>query len=263
MPVLNMNLSQIIQGLKGLVSNGRHRFEGLEGAEAAIGHHFKDPLLLQTALTHPSCLNRPDVHQSNQRLEFLGDSVLGLILSEALYTAFPLEQEGYLTQAKASLAKGVFLCGLARELKLGEHLMLSPQALAEGTDQQDKALEDVLESIVGAVYLDAGYAETRELVLSWYGDFADHVTKAVEVSNPKGRLQECLQKTGNPSRPTYEVVGSRGSQHERTFTIEVSYEGRALGKGKGKNRKAAEAAAARAALKQLESKRGSRSKKKA
>ena len=222
-----------------------------------LAYTFHDPRLLERALTHPSCLHEGrGATESNQRLEFLGDAVLQLIVTEALFTLFPGEREGRLSQRRAALAKGTFLSGLARELGLDSCLRLGASEEAAGGRDKAAALEDAFEALVGALYLDSDLPTIQRLVLAWYGDLPARLAAVEEDDNPKGRLQELVQPIHGNQALRYEVVGTYGADHAREFEVAVFLRDRHLGQGRGTSKKLAEEAAALAALATLEKERG-------
>jgi ribonuclease-3 len=224
-----------------------------DSLEHRIGHAFRDPALLARALTHPSWLqDHPGADESNQRLEFLGDAVLQLILTEALFALFPAEREGTLSKRRAALANGAFLARLARELGIPAGLRLGGSEEAGGGRDKAAALEDACEALVGAVYLDSDLPTVRRVVLGWYGDLAARLAKVEDGENPKGRLQERIQPAHGNEALRYDVVAVEGADHARAYEIAVSLHDRELGRGRGPSKKLAEEAAARAALETLE-----------
>ena len=170
-------------------------------------------------MTHRSCGST-----NYERLEFLGDSVLGLIISEELYHRHPGLNEGTLSRMRANLVRGKTLAELARERELGEWLHLGESELKSGVFNRDSILADVVESIIGALFLDQGMAATREFVLSVFGDRLDQVaTDSESLKDPKTRLQEILQSFGLPL-PDYALLESTGKPHEKVFTVECRVE---------------------------------------
>lgn len=221
--------------------------------EKRLGHAFGRPELLTEALTHPSYLqDHPQAGPHNQRLEFLGDSVLHFLLTDALYREFPGDREGLLSRRRAVLTKGKFLSRLARDLGLDHAVRLGRSEEDAGGRDRDSILEDALEAVVGAVFLDSGIAETRRLVLEWYGPLAARLDGTEQVENPKGRLQELVQPRHGNDALRYSVDVTSGPRHAREFTVSVHLQDRLLGTGRGSSKKAAEEAAARAALKTLQ-----------
>ncbi len=224
----------------------------LRAFEKRIGYTFRNRSLLNEALTHPSRQGEDgSATAHNQRLEFLGDSVLGLILSEELFRLHPDAREGELSRQRATLVCGPFVSGLARELGIGERLHLSRSEVETGGRDRDKSLEDALEALVGAVYLDGGLAAARRVVLGWYRDIPGHLAKAAPADNPKGRLQEEIQALYAGEGPLYRVVREDGPSHDPHFEIEVRFRGRTLGSGSGSSKKEAESRAAEGALRAL------------
>jgi ribonuclease-3 len=223
--------------------------ERLHTLETRLGYHFRNQALLVEALTHPSYLqDHPEAAPHNQRLEFLGDSVLQFILTEALFAEFTAEREGVLSRRRAVLAKGGFLTQMARDLGIAAALRLSKSE--EGTGGRDRAsiLEDAFEALVGAVYLDSDLATTRARVLAWYGPLAARLVSSEDAENPKGRLQELIQPVHGNTALRYEVTATTGPRHAREFAVAVFLHDRQLGTGSGSSKKVAEEVAARAAL---------------
>ena len=216
-----------------------------------LGHSFRDENLLRLALTHPSVAHdakAPIPH--NQRLEFLGDSVLGIILSHALYEKFPDADEGQLTKSRAKLVNSGSLSLHGRSLGLGAHLILSRGEENTGGRERASALTDAFEAVLGAIYLDGGLAAAREFILREFAaDFSELVAPQA-IENPKGELQELLQAK-SPTAPAYETISAEGPDHDRSFTCAVLHDGAELARGAGKSKRAAESDAALAALKKL------------
>jgi ribonuclease-3 len=227
--------------------------DALDQLEARIGHTFRDRSLLERAVTHASLLqDRPEVGESNQRLEFLGDAVLQLVLTETLFTLFPGDREGLLSKRRAALANGTFLASLARDIGLDQCLRLSVSEESTGGRTRASALEDAFEALVGAVYLDDGLPAARRVVLTLYGDLATRLASAEEIENPKGRLQEIVQPLHGNNALRYEVVNVLGEDHAREYEVVVLLLERPIGTGRGSSKKLAEEAAARVALGAIE-----------
>ena len=220
--------------------------------ESRVGHVFRDRSLLERALTHPSLLPVLRGAESNQRLEFLGDAVLQLLLSEALYAEFPGEREGVLSRRRAILANGTTLALLARELGLDQALRLGPSEESSGGRQRTSALGDAFEALLGAVYLDAGLEAARAVVRAAYGPLPKRLAALGDEKTPKSRLQELVQPRHGNDALTYQVVATEGEDHRRTFEVSVSLLGREIGRGRGSSKKAAEEAAAEAGLREME-----------
>ncbi len=216
-----------------------------------LGHTFRDENLLRLALTHPSVAhdaNAPIPH--NQRLEFLGDSVLGIILSHALYEKFHDADEGQLTKSRAKLVNSGSLALHGRSLGLGAQLILSRGEENTGGRERASALTDAFEAVLGAVFLDGGLTAAREFVLREFAaDFKELVAPEA-IENPKGELQELLQAK-SPTAPAYETISAEGPDHDRSFVCAVLHDGTELARGSGKSKRAAESDAALAALKKL------------
>ena len=217
-----------------------------------IGYAFRDAKLLATAVTHPSWLqDHPGETETNQRLEFLGDAVLQLVLTEALFQLFPADREGELSQRRASLTKGVFLFQLARELGLDACLRLGRSEESGGGRTRAAALEDAFEAVIGALYLDSDLPTARRVVLGIYGPLAERLSYAT-ADNPKGRLQELVQPRHGNDALRYEVTRTEGADHARAYEVSVFLLTRHLGTGRGTSKKLAEEAAAHEALKALQ-----------
>ena len=226
----------------------------LEQLQSRLTYRFRDPALLELALTHTSYLpEHPDVAESNQRLEFLGDAVLQLVLTEALFQLFPGDREGVLSKRRSVLTKGVFLVELARELGLDACLRLGTSEESAGGRQRAGALEDAFEAVVGALYLDSDLVVTRRIVLGLYGHLPDRLASTEDAENPKGRLQELVQPVHGNHALRYEVISVEGQDHARAYEIAVFLNDRDIGRGRGSSKKQAEESAARAALETLNS----------
>jgi len=226
----------------------------LEQLQSRLTYRFRDPDLLELALTHTSYLpEHPDVAESNQRLEFLGDAVLQLVLTEALFQLFPGDREGVLSKRRSVLTKGVFLVELARELGLDACLRLGTSEESAGGRQRAGALEDAFEAVVGALYLDSDLVVTRRIVLGLYGHLPDRLASTEDAENPKGRLQELVQPVHGNHALRYEVISVEGQDHARAYEIAVFLNDRDIGRGRGSSKKQAEESAARAALETLNS----------
>ncbi len=215
--------------------------------EQKLGYKFKNPELLRTALTHSSYANEFSC-ASNERLEFLGDAVIGSIVSVMFYEKYPALSEGGLSRAKAQLVNEKSFAKYARELDLGKCLSLGKGEESSGGRDRESNLEDAFEAVVGAVYLDAGYAETFEIVAELLGcDFE----KEIFPRDAKTELQQIVQRK-NGCVPEYRVVCERGPQHRKTFVTEVRVFSGLVGTGEGSSKKRSEQAAACDALSKLE-----------
>jgi ribonuclease III len=222
----------------------------LQTLQKRIGYTFKRPELLRESLVHPSYLpEHPKETVHNQRLEFLGDAVLDLILSEKLFHLYPDEREGLLTQYRAILAKGLFLSDMGEELGLHRCLMMSRAEIQNQGQKRPSSLEDALEALVGAIYLDSDFPTVRDVVLGWYGDLQEQIASYKGRSNPKGRLQELVQPDHGNEAIRYETSATEGKAHERSFEVQLLINDKLEATGRGKTKKEAEEKAAALALK--------------
>ena len=218
--------------------------------EQALGLDFRDRGLLRQALTHRSYVNETSGNDADsyERLEFLGDVVVRLIVSEELYHRLPDCDEGGLTRRWTALLSQRGLATIAERLDVAPYLLLGRGFEATGGRHNETVLGDVMESLIAAVYLDAGYNATRRFVLSAMSAEIDAACRPDwRPDNPKAELQELLQGQGRPT-PVYRVVDSSGPAHQPQFTVEALADGQRLGTGTGRSKSAAETAAARAAL---------------
>ncbi len=214
-----------------------------------IGYRFNDPDKLRLAVTHPSWLqDHPEETESNQRLEFLGDAVLQLALTEALFDLYPEEREGALSKRRAALTKGHYLARLAREIDLAPALRLAASEEQTGGRERPAALEDAFEALIGAIYADSDFPTVRAIVFRLYGDIAQRLKSVIHHENPKGQLQEKVQPTLGNSAIRYEVSHIAGEDHAREYEARVYLRGEHLGTGRGTSKKTAEEKAAREAL---------------
>lgn len=179
-----------------------------------IGHNFKQPELLEQALTHRSADNT-----HNERLEFLGDAVLQVVISSALYSQFPKIDEGDLSRMRSNLVRGETLAEIGKEFNLGSCLRLGPGELKSGGTRRASILADAVEAIIGAIYLDAGIDVATEKVLSWYQQRLQRIEPGAAQKDPKTRLQEWLQARKHEV-PKYQVINITGAAHNQQFTVE-------------------------------------------
>ena len=218
--------------------------------EERIGYSFQNPELLTEALTHPSVRHekqRP--HLDNQRLEFLGDAVLQLVITEHLFARFADAAEGRLTTRRSRLVSRESLKAHAAKLDLGRHLLLGHGEEASGGRRRDSTLADAFEALLGALYLDGGYTTVRDFLLEEMHEELDRLEEEPLEINPKGQLQEILQAI-SPRSPVYELLSQEGREHEKTFSVRVVWGDHVLGEGIGRSKKLAESAAALIALKE-------------
>ena len=214
--------------------------------QRALGYEFADPQLLARALTHRSAGG-----PNNERLEFLGDSIVNHVIAEALFQRYPRAREGELSRMRASLVKGEALADIAAQLQLGEHLLLGPGERKSGGHRRASILADALEAVAGAILLDSDIDTCRRCVVSWFGPRLEQLTLASAGKDPKTRLQEYLQGRGNPL-PSYELLEILGEDHDQQFEVACRVQQPALvARGTGSSRRRAEQAAARSALERL------------
>ena len=219
--------------------------------QVRLGRRFRDENLLRLALTHPSVAHESGAPtQHNQRLEFLGDAVLGLVLTQKLYEQFPAFDEGPLTKARAKLVNRKTLAERARAIGLGAHLVLSRGEEMHGGRDRASALADAFEALLGAIFLDGGFDAAREFILREFGAAFGELSALPNMENPKGELQELLQSR-SPHAPEYQTLSATGPDHDRVFECVVRHEGVELARGSGKSKKDAESDAALVALKKL------------
>jgi len=220
----------------------------LSQLEAALGYKFKDISLLKLAVTHPSVAHEQGRSvQHNQRLEFLGDSVLGLAVTRALYDKFTQVSEGPLTKARAQLINRRTLADQAKRIHLSEYLILSRGEEANSGRERISASADAFEAVIGAIFIDGGYEVARDVVIHCFHAAFGDMNSIPTLDNPKGELQEILQSR-SPSSPVYKIVSTTGPDHDRDFECVVTHDGVELGRGKGKSKKGAESEAAINAL---------------
>jgi ribonuclease III len=217
--------------------------------EEQIGYKFRNSLLLAEALTHPSVGHETQRHHfNNQRLEFLGDAILQLVITEYLYQRFSSEAEGQLTKLRSRLVSRESLRVRAAALDLGQYLMIGRGEEASGGRKRSSTLADAYEALIGAIYLDSDLETARKFILSQSKPDLDQVAAAPVDINPKGHLQELLQSI-SPSSPAYETVSESGPEHDKTFIVKCVWERMTLGEGSGRSKKQAETAAAADAMK--------------
>lgn len=217
--------------------------------QSLIGYRFKRNELLQQALSHRSYARAAN----NERLEFLGDSVLSLIISNFIYRRFDGASEGRLSRIRASLVKQETLARVARKIHLGDCILLGGGELKSGGFRRDSILADGLEALIAAIYLDSNYAEAEKVVLYLFDDLLQGIDAQRSMKDPKTRLQEYLQAKQQPL-PNYTVVQTSGKSHDQVFTVRCEIlESGLQGEGRGSSRKKAEQQAALNILNQLES----------
>ena len=220
----------------------------LSPLEVQLGYTFRDRALLRLALTHPSIAHESEIPMPhNQRLEFLGDAVLGQVIAIELYNRFPAFGEGPLTKARAQLVNQRMLAEQSRALGLNQFLIMSRGELGHRGNERPSALADAYEAVIGAIYLDGGYEAASQFVLRCFRESFGEFSALPNLSNPKGELQELLQSKSNQP-PCYETIDASGPDHDRHFECAVIHEGQELARGRGKSKRAAESDAAIAVL---------------
>lgn len=216
----------------------------MQELQKIIGYQFKNQKLLELALTHPSLAKQ----ENNQRLEFLGDAVIGLVVARIIYDIFPKEQEGELARRQASLVRGETLAQVARDINLGEALRVATSEIQSGGRDNPSNLEDAMEALLGAIYLDGGLTAVEEFAQPRWKKLAENVRSAPK--DAKTALQEWAQGSGLPL-PAYVLVETIGSAHSPVFTIEVTVKGYAPVQAKAASKRAAEQVAAGILLERL------------
>ena len=224
----------------------------IKNLEKKLGYEFKDISILKNALIHPSYLNEKHVERiySNQRLEFFGDSVLSLAVSEYIFTNLKYFPEGKLTEIRAKVVCEEALAKMAKKLCVGDFIVLGKGEKKSGGSSRPSTLSDAMEAIIAAVYLDGGFEAAKRLVLSNLSDDIDALAKADNiVSNYKSDLQEYVQSKGKELY--YEVLSEEGPEHAKSFEVAAFVDGTMISKGKGTSKKKAEQEAARIAYLKL------------
>jgi len=215
-----------------------------------LGHRFSDSALLEQALTHRSFGS-----SNNERLEFLGDAVLGMVISEMLYRHFPAASEGDLSRLRSVLVKGEALAKMARAIDLGDQLRLGSGELKSGGFRRDSILAGAYEAIIGAILLDAGFTACRTYLVTWFDPLLQNLSLGDEHKDPKSRLQEYLQGKG-AALPVYKLLTVSGGGHAQHFEVQCYLEGVSADfRGEASSRRKAEQAAATVALNGLKVKR--------
>ncbi len=224
----------------------------LAALQQTLGISFNDPPRLEQALVHSSYINENPgfAPASNERLEFLGDAVLGLVVAEKLYQDFPHSAEGGMTRLRAALVRRDTLARIARNIKLGDYLYLGKGEEASGGRRKSANLAGALEAMIAAIFLDQSSTTTREVILRLFNEELQKVASQGVGVDYKSQLQELIQAREQQA-PAYQLVEAMGPDHDRRFTVEVRACDTVLGRGSGKSKKMAETEAARAALEQL------------
>jgi ribonuclease-3 len=220
----------------------------VSGLMKKLGYQFQQVALLEQALTHRSCKG-----EHNERLEFLGDALLSMVIAEALYQHFPKAREGDLTRMRSSLVKGITLAEIAKELELAEYLRLGPGEMKSGGLRRESIQADAVEAILGAIFLDSGIDACKERILSWFGSRLTSIQPGVQKDS-KTQLQEYLQGR-RLALPLYEVIETQGDDHDQLFTVRCTVQGRAPVTASGPSRRKAEQDSARILLEQIKNDR--------
>lgn len=252
MAITDRVLSRLAALTRGIPGPDDARRKALGKLCRALGVRFKDLRLLNQALMHRSYSYEADLdrHESNERMEFLGDAVLGLLVNEHLYARYTKREEGRLTKIKSMLVSEPVLSKKADELMLGDYILLSDNERQSGGGSRVSIIADAFEAVIGAVYLDSGLGTARKFVERHLLSEIDELLEVDEYKNYKSMIQEHAQRKLG-ARPRYRVVSAKGPEHQRTFFVELKLGGRTVGRGEGKNKKEAEQAAARSALGKL------------
>ena len=220
--------------------------DNITDLQQRLGYEFRDAGLITTALTH-----RSYDKNHNERLEYLGDSILGFIIAEALYHHFPDQPEGILTRFRASLVKRESLARVARSLDLGEYLLLGTGEKRSGGWRRDSILSNTLEAIIGAIYLDSDILTCKQFVLGLFQQHIDKLSPDKQTKDPKTELQEYLQAR-KLDLPDYQVVAEEGEAHNRRFTVECRIDAlNSITSAQGRSKRAAEQTAAQKTLEAL------------
>jgi ribonuclease-3 len=213
-----------------------------------LGYQFTQPQLCLQALTHRSVSSKSNY----ERLEFMGDALLGVIIACSLYDRFPSEDEGRLTRLRSTLVRQDSLAAIAKDLKLGEHLILGSGEMKSGGHRRESILADAVEALIGAIYLDSADINiVRDVVLEWYEPYLDTLEPKDTLKDPKTRLQELLQGKHLPL-PEYTLTATQGEAHNQTFTVQCRVDGAPITVGLGQSRRYAEQSAASQLLAILE-----------
>ena len=222
----------------------------IKDLEKAIGYQFQNISLLQNALTHSSYANERwhNSLMSNERLEFLGDSILGMVVAEYLYRTFPNRPEGELTRMRADMVCEKTLAAVAGRIELGRHLMLGNGEEQGGGRTRDSILADAVESVIAASFLDGGMKAARQFIERFI--LVEVPVKKLHNTDYKTALQELVQQKKNQVL-SYRLTGESGPDHDKRFEVEVALNGKVVGTGSGSSKKRAEQMAARCALEQL------------
>ncbi len=219
----------------------------LKSLQKLLGYTFKDTGLLSTALTHRSCLNEPGISESYERLEFLGDAVLEMLISAYLFNRYPDKMEGYLTAARSATVRTESLSQISTQNKINLYIRMSRGEEMTGGRQNPSILEDVIESLIGALYCDGGIEAADRFFQKFILPNAQDIILQDNLKDSKSTLQEQVQSKGYTS-PLYKTVRESGPDHSKMFEVEVVVDGKSLATGTGKSKQEAEQNAAQKAL---------------
>lgn len=215
-----------------------------------LDYRFKDTSLLETALTHRSCLNQPGVTESYERMEFLGDAILEMLISVYLFNKYPDKMEGYLTAARSAIVRTESLSEVCKENGFSGFIRMSKGEEATGGRNNASILEDIIESLIGAIYLDGGLDEAKKFFEKFILPTAKDIMAVGKLKDAKSSLQEKVQAQGLPS-PVYQTLEEKGLDHNKTFQVAVFVDGRQLATGTGRSKQDAEQQAAQKGLELL------------
>ena len=224
----------------------------LKKLETSLQYNFSNIGLLKQALRHPSYTNEnPGSGDSNQRMEFIGDALLGAFIGLELYKTHPNHDEGYLTNMRSEIVNGKTLADVARYLKLDQQLLLGQGAKSGGANKTDSTLAATLEAVIGAVFLDNGYEVANQVTLNIFKSELQSVANRSNIKDPKSELQELLNTLAIDT-PNYQLINTKGPAHQKAFTIAVIVNGEILGEGHGSRKLEAEEKAAQQAISKLQ-----------
>ncbi|HEB12554.1 MAG TPA: ribonuclease III [Actinobacteria bacterium] len=224
--------------------------KAIESAEKALGINFIDKNLLRVALTHSSFAYEHGSGDFNEKLEFLGDSVLGVVVTEFIYKHYPEHQEGGLAKLRANLIRAETLAEVGRDLSIGDYVLIGKGAEQSGGRTNISIIADCLEAVIGAIYLDQDYETTKKIVIKLFYDRIIEQGKLKELGDPKTTLQEITMEKWS-TLPDYALVKQEGPAHKPMFSAAVSVKGKVLGHGVGPSKKQAQQLAAKEALEEI------------
>lgn len=221
--------------------------QNLKELQQVLKYNYQDETLLSTALTHRSCLNTPGITESYERLEFLGDAILEMLITNYLFRKYPDKAEGYLTAARSAIVRTESLSEISVKYGFYKYIRMSKGEESTGGRKNPSTLEDVIESLIGSLYIDGGLEVARSFFETFILPDAREIIIEDRLKDPKSLLQEKIQAQGGVS-PLYETISETGPDHEKTFEIAAIIEGNHIATGSGKNKQEAEQKAAQKAL---------------